>query len=125
MNKEIKTTSAPQAVGPYSQAIIAGNFVFTSGYVHLTPEGTLVEGTIEEKTRQVMKNLSAVLKASGVSFKNVVKTTMYITDYSLFNRINTVYAGFMIMPYPARETVVVKELPKGADVEISMIAIKD
>ena len=125
MNQAINSTNAPRAIGPYSQAIVAGNFVFTSGQISLTPEGTLIDGTIEEKMHQVMKNLDAVLRASGLTFANVVKTTIYLTDGSMFNRINAVYMLYIHKPYPARETVIVKELPKGAQIEISMIAMKE
>jgi 2-iminobutanoate/2-iminopropanoate deaminase len=124
MKQAINTNKSPQAIGPYSQAIVSGNFVFTSGQIPLTPEGNLVIGTIEEKMHQVMKNLDAILCASGVTFANVVKTTIYLTDVSFFNRINMVYKQYMKEPYPARETVIVKELPKGADIEVSLIALK-
>lgn len=125
MKKEIKTLNAPQAIGPYSQAISAGNFIFTAGQIYLTQEGNLIEGSIEDKVHQVMKNLDAILRASGVTFADVVKTTIYITDGSMFSRINTIYASYMKEPYPARETVIVKDLPKSAEIEISMIAVKD
>ena len=125
MKKQINTVNAPQAIGQYSQAVVAGNFVFTAGQIYLTPKGDLIDGTIEEKTHQVMKNLEAILHASGVTFADVVKTTTYITDNSIFFRMNTVYMSYMNEPYPARETVIVKELPKGAEIEISMIAVKD
>ncbi len=124
MKKEIRTVHAPQAIGPYSQAIVAGNLVFTAGQIYLDPEGNLIEGTIEEKTHQIMKNLRAILQASGVTFGDVVKTTTYITDASIFGRMNTVYMSYLEEPYPARETVIVKELPKGAMIEMSMIASK-
>ncbi|OGY40358.1 MAG: hypothetical protein A2570_03730 [Candidatus Brennerbacteria bacterium RIFOXYD1_FULL_41_16] len=124
MKQKIETNQAPKAIGPYSQAIVAGNFIFTAGQIHLTPNGELLEGTIEEKTNQVMQNLQAILTASGVTFDYVVRTTAYITDESIFRRVNAVYLKFMKEPYPARETVVVKALPMGAEIEISMIAIK-
>ena len=109
---------------PFSPAISKGNFVFTSGQVYLTEKGKLLEGTIQEQTHQVMKNLEEVLKNAGVSFKNVVKTTIYTTDMSLYGKINEVYGSYFSEPYPARETVCVKELPLGARLEISMIAFK-
>ncbi|OGY19280.1 MAG: hypothetical protein A3A65_04115 [Candidatus Chisholmbacteria bacterium RIFCSPLOWO2_01_FULL_49_14] len=109
---------------PFSPAVAKGNFIFTSGQVYLTPEGKLLEGTIREQTHQVMKNLKSVLEEQEVSFKNVVKTTIYVTDMSLYAEINEVYASYFSEPYPARETVCVKELPLGARLEISMIAIK-
>ena len=124
MNKAIKTLNAPQAIGPYSQAMVNGDFVFVSGQIHLTSGGKLINGTIEEQTHQVMKNLKEVLKASNLSFTDVVKTTIYVIDISNFELINEVYKSYMIEPFPARETVGVKELPKGAKLEISMVAIK-
>ncbi len=124
MKAKVQTDKAPKATGPFSQAVIEGNFVFTSGQVYLTPEGKLLEGTIEEQAHQVMKNLKAILEEAGTSFDNVVKTTIYVTDMSLYGKINEVYGSYFSEPYPARETVCVKELPLGAKVEISMIAVK-
>jgi len=124
MNKVVKTVNAPKAIGPYSQAIIGNGFVFVSGQIHLTPNGKLVDGTIEKKTHQVMNNLMAILKSAGVSFKDVVKVTVYLTDISVFGKVNAVYESYMTKPYPARETVCVKGLPRGAEIEISMIAVK-
>jgi 2-iminobutanoate/2-iminopropanoate deaminase len=124
MKTKIETIKAPKAVGPYSQAITVGNFIFTSGNIHLTPEGKLLEGSIEEKTHQVMKNLKAVLEASGSTFANVVKTTIYVVNMEDYAKINEVYGSYMSDPFPARETVSVKALPLGATIEISMIAVK-
>lgn len=109
---------------PFSPSITKGEFVFTSGQVYLTNEEKLLEGTIEEQTKQVMKNLEGVLKEAGVAFGDVVKTTIYTTDMSLYGRISDIYGSFISAPYPAREMVCVKELPLGARVEISMIAFK-
>ena len=109
---------------PFSPSITKGDFVFTSGQVYLTKEGKLLEGSIEEQTKQVMENLKVVLENAGVSFSDVVKTTIYTTDMSLYGRISDTYGGFLSEPYPAREMVCVKELPLGAKVEISMIAFK-
>lgn len=125
MKQKIETTKAPKAVGPYSQAIIEGSLVFTSGQIHLTTEGKLLGGTIEEQTHQVMKNLQAVLEAAGVSFKEVVKTTIYVTDMAVYSKINEVYGSYFSEPFPARETVQVAALPLGAKVEISLVAIKN
>jgi len=125
MKQIIKTSNAPQAIGPYSQAVVVNNLIFISGQIHLTPDGKLVEGTVEEQMHQIMKNLLAILESAGVSFKNVVKTTIYVTDMSIFGEMNEVYMSYMSEPYPARETVSVKELPKGAKFEISMIAAED
>ena len=125
MKTKVKTTKAPKAAGPYSQAIIVENFVFTSGQIHLTLEGKLLEGTIEEQTHQVMKNLKAVLEASSITFAEVVKTTIYVINMGDYGKINEVYSSYMTDPFPARETVCVKALPLGARVEISMVAIKN
>lgn len=124
MKIKVETTKAPKAVGPYSQAVIENNLIFTSGQIYLTPEGKLLEGTIEEQIHQIMKNLQAVLEAAGVSFSHVVKTTIYVTDMSIYGKVNEIYGSYFSSPYPARETVCVKELPLGAKIEISMIAVK-
>lgn len=124
MKTKVETDKSPKAVGPYSQAVINGNFVYTSGQIHLTPDGKLLEGSIEEKTHQVMKNLQNVLAAAGSGFKEVMKTTIYVTDMSVYAKINEVYQSYMTDPFPAREVVCVKALPLGANVEISMVAIK-
>src|SRR5690348_15624208 len=125
MKTKVVTDNAPAAgSSPHSQAIVANGFVFTQGSIYLTPEGKLLEGTIEEQIHQIMKNLQAILEASGVTFADVVKTTIYVTDMSLYGAVNNVYGSYMSDPYPARETVCVKELPLGAKVEISMIATK-
>ncbi len=126
MKTKVETTKAPPAgASPHSQAIIADNFIFTQGSICLTPEGKLLEGTTEEQVRQIMKNLQAILEEAGVSFAHVVKTTIYLTDMSLYGEVNRVYGSYFSDPYPARETVCVKELPLGAKVEISMIAFKN
>lgn len=125
MKQKIETTKAAKAVGPYSQAIVAGNLIYTSGQIHLTPEGKLLEGTIEEQTHQVIKNLQAVLAAAGVSFKEVVKTTIYVTDLANYGKVNEVYGSYFSEPFPARETVQVAALPLGAKVEISLVAVKN
>lgn len=124
MKRKIDTNKAPEATGPFSQAIVEGNMIFTSGSIYLTPDGKLLEGTIEEQIHQIMKNLQAILETAGVSFKNVAKTTIYVTDMSIYGKVNEIYGSYMEEPYPAREVVCVKELPLGAKVEISMIALK-
>ena len=124
MKTKIETTKAPKVIGPYSQAIMTKNFVFTSGQIHSMPDGKLLDGTIEEQTHQVMRNLEAILKAAGVSFADVVKTNMYITDMSFYKKINEVYKSYITEPYTAREAIAVKGLPLGARIEISMIAVK-
>lgn len=108
---------------PFSPSVSKGNFVFTSGQISLK-EGKLIEGSIEEKTHQVMKNLLEVLKTAGVSFNDVVKTTIYITDMSLYSQVSEVYATYFADSFPAREMICVKELPLGAVLEISMVAFK-
>lgn len=107
---------------PFSPFIKQNGFVFTSGQVYLTSEGKLLEGTIAEQTHQVMQNLKNVLEKAGVSFKDVVKATVYITDMSLYSEISGIYATYFEEPFPAREMVCVKELPLGAKLEISLIA---
>ena len=109
---------------PFSSSITKNGFIFTSGQVHLGSDGKLLEGTIEEQTHRVMKNLLAVLEKAGVNFSNVVKTTIYVTDMANYAKINEVYASYFSEPFPARELVCVKELPLGANIEISMIAAK-
>lgn len=121
---ESKDAPPPKAT-PFSQAIITGDFVFSAGQIHLTKDGTPLEGTIEEQIHQVMNNLRVILEEAGTSFSNVVKTTIYVTDMSIYPKVNEIYGSYMSDPYPARETVCVKELPLGAKVEISMIAVKD
>ena len=121
----VKTDKAPKAVGPYSQAVVSGNFVFVSGQIPLDPEtGKMVEGGIEEKTRRVLENVSAVLESVGLSLKNVVKVTVFITDLSNFEKVNKVYSKFFGDHKPARSFVEVSALPKGAEIEIEVIAEK-
>lgn len=124
--KEITTNKAPKAVGPYSQAINAGSFVFCSGQIGLDPQsGNLVEG-IENQTKQVLENLSAVLAAEGLSLKDVVKSDIFITSIIDFTVVNEIYGRYFSSdPKPARTTVEVSNLPKGALIEISCIACKE
>ena len=123
-NEKIETTNAPKATGPFSQGVLNGNMIFTSGQIYLTTDGKLLEGSIEEQTHQIMTNLKFILEARGATFRDVIKTTIYVTEMSLYGKINGVYGSYFSEPFPARETVCVKELPLGAKVEISMIAIK-
>ncbi|HVW06711.1 MAG TPA: RidA family protein [Vicinamibacterales bacterium] len=119
----VTTPRAPAAIGPYSQAVRAGTLLFVSGQVPLDPAtGTLVPGGIEEQTRQVLRNLQAILEAAGTSFDAVARTTVYLTDLSDFAAMNAVYATFVREPFPARATVQVARLPKDARVEIDVIA---
>ena len=122
--KQIKTSAAPAAIGPYSQAVQAGGFIFYSGQIPLDPEsGALVAGGINEQTRQVMANMGAMLQASGLDFNDVVKTTIYLTDLGDFATVNGIYAEYFTEAPPARACVQVAALPKGAAVEIEWIAI--
>ena len=126
MSKEIINTSeAPAPIGPYNQAIMAGNLLFISGQVALKP-GTseMANGDIIEETHQVMKNLKAILTEAEMDFNNVVKTTIFLSDMGLFGQVNEIYGKYFGENFPARETIAVKGLPKNANVEISMIAVK-
>lgn len=118
------TKKAPQAIGPYSQAISTNGMVYTSGQIGLTPSGELVQG-IEAQTRQVLENLSEVLKASNSSLKQVIKTTIFLSDMEYFGIVNGIYAEFFGDHKPARSTVAVKTLPKDALVEIECIALQN
>ncbi len=125
MVKAIHTDRAPQAIGPYSQAIDAGDLLFVSGQIPLDPETMeVVEGDIATQTDQVMKNLEAILTEAGASFSQVVKFTIYITNMADFATINEAYAKFLQEPYPARATVEVSQLPKGVGVEMDAIVKK-
>ncbi len=123
-NIEIKTKKAPQAVGPYAQAIKVGNLIFCSGQIALDPQtNQLVEGGIESQTKQVLNNLSQILKAAGVNLSDVVKTEIFLTKISDFQVVNEIYGTYFTNnPKPARQTVEVSNLPKGALIEISCIA---
>jgi 2-iminobutanoate/2-iminopropanoate deaminase len=121
----IKTDKAPEAIGPYSQAIVAGSFVYTSGQIPINPQtGEVVGGGIEEQTEQVLKNLKNVLEAAGSGLNKVVKTTVFIKDMDSFAKINEIYAKYFSEPYPARSCVEVSKLPKGVLIEIEAVAIK-
>lgn len=122
MINKISTDKAPKAIGPYSQAVLCGGMLYTSGQIALSPEsGELVGENIAEQTEQIMKNLSAVLEAAGTSFQNVVKTTCFLADIADFATFNEVY-GKYITSAPARSCVAVKSLPKGALAEVEVIA---
>lgn len=125
MQKEIITSNnAPEPIGPYSQAVKAGNLLFLSGQVPMDrATGQIVSGSITEETAQVMKNLDFVLKAAGASFDNVVKTSIFLKDMSFFGEVNAEYGKYFTSDFPARETVAVKSLPRDVNVEISMIAV--
>jgi len=124
MKKEIKTDKAPQAIGPYSQGISANGFVFCSGQIPLVPEtGALAAGAVEDQTRQVLKNLAAVLDAAGSSLDQVVKATVFLQDMNDFAAMNKVYAEFFKAPFPARAAVQVARLPRDVKIEIEAVAI--
>ena len=126
MTKEIiLTENAPAPIGPYSQAVKAGNTLYVSGQIPMNPQtGAIENETIEAETNRVMQNIDAVLKAANYSFGDVVKATIFITDMNLFGRINAVYANYFTANPPARETVQVARLPTDVNVEISVIAVQ-
>ena len=123
MKTVISTTNAPAAIGPYSQAIRVGNLIFTSGQIPIDPAtGSFVEGGIKEQTRQSLLNVKAILNEAGTTMDHVIKTTVFMADMNEFAEMNSVYSEFFNTPYPARSAVAVKTLPKGALVEIEVIA---
>ena len=124
MSKQIiNTTNAPAAIGPYSQSVKAGGFLFISGQIPINPaNGEIISSDIVNETQQVMKNLEAILTEAKLTFEHVVKATICLSDMSFFGAVNEVYGSYFNGDYPARETVAVKTLPKNVNVEISMIA---
>jgi 2-iminobutanoate/2-iminopropanoate deaminase len=124
MNKKIITTDlAPAPIGPYNQAVRAGDMLFISGQIALDPtSGQLLDENIEVETHQVMKNLEAILQVENANFGNIVKTTIFLSDMKHFAEVNEVYGQYFVTDFPARETVAVKTLPRNVNVEISMIA---
>ncbi len=125
MKKIINTTNAPAPIGPYSQAVIANGFLFASGQVAINPEnGELSMSSIEEETHQVMRNIKAVLVEADYEFSHIIKTTIFLSDMALFAQVNEIYGSYFDSEFPARETVAVKGLPKGVNVEISITAFK-
>lgn len=127
MNKTIITTAgAPAPIGPYNQAVLAGNMLFISGQICIDPAtGELKNKDIQEETHQVMHNLKAILQEAGMDFNNVVKTTIFITDMHQFGEVNAVYGKYFDSDFPARETVQVSALPKFVNVEIGVIAVNN
>jgi 2-iminobutanoate/2-iminopropanoate deaminase len=125
MSKEIiQTSKVPAPIGPYSQAVIANGFLFASGQVAFDPAtGELVLSDIQAETRQVMENIKAILEEAKLSFANVVKTTIFLSDMQLFAQVNEVYASYFTANFPARETVAVKTLPRNVNIEISITAV--
>ena len=124
MKKEVKTDRAPKAIGPYSQGIVANGFVYCSGQIPIDPAtGELVQGSIEDQTRQVLRNLGAILEAAGSSPAEVVKCTVFLQDMTDFAKMNAVYGEFFPVPYPARAAVQVARLPRDVKVEIEAVAL--
>lgn len=121
MKEAVSTGRAPAAIGPYSQAVRQGNWLFVSGQIPLDDKGAMAQGAAGQ-TRQALDNLAAVLDAAGLNLQDVVKTTVFMTDLTQFAAMNEVYAGYFKAPFPARETVGVSALPKGAGIEISAVA---
>jgi 2-iminobutanoate/2-iminopropanoate deaminase len=122
----INTDKAPAPIGPYNQAVKANGFVFISGQVAIVPStGELELSSLEAETKQVMQNLSAILEEAKLTFEHIVKTTIFLSDMSLFAQVNEIYGSYFKGDHPARETVAVKGLPKGVNVEISVIAVVD
>jgi 2-iminobutanoate/2-iminopropanoate deaminase len=121
----VHSPSAPDPIGPYSQGIAAGNMLFVSGQIAIRQQsGQMITGEIESETEQVMQNIGAVLHAGGMDFTNVVKCTIFLSDFASFPKVNAVYGKYFPTQAPARETVEVSRLPKDANVEISCIAVK-
>lgn len=125
MKTIVNTTNAPAPIGPYNQAVLAGGFLFLSGQIAINPaSGELVQSSISEETHQVMRNIKSVLLEASYGIEDVVKTTIFLSDMDLFAAVNEVYGAYFEGNYPARETVAVKGLPKGVNVEISVTAFK-
>lgn len=121
-NKAIQTAKAPAAIGPYSQAVVSGNFLFTSGALPIDPEtSTMVTGSIEDRAHQVFKNLAAIAEEAGTSLTNVIKTTVYLADIADFQAVNGVYQQYFSEPFPARSAFQVAALPLGADIEVEAV----
>lgn len=125
MKKIIHTTNAPQAIGPYSQAVLANGFLFISGQLGVKPNGEFAGVSVEEQAEQSMKNLEAILLEAGMKFENIVKTTIFLADMDDFVKVNEIYKRYFSGDFPARSTVAVKTLPKNALVEIEAIAVKE
>ena len=122
MKKVISTKDAPQAIGPYSQAIEANGFLFISGQLGVTPSGEFAGADVKSQAQRSLQNLQAILSEAGLGFENTVKTTIFLANIEDFTAVNEIYAKFFSEPYPARSTIAVKTLPKGGLVEIELIA---
>jgi 2-iminobutanoate/2-iminopropanoate deaminase len=124
MKKQVNTSSAPAAIGPYSQGVIAGNLLFVSGQIPINPaDGSLVSDSLESQANQVFENLRAIIQEAGTSFEHVLKLTIYLTDLENFAAVNKVMENYFSQPYPARATVEVSRLPKDVEVEIDAIVV--
>jgi len=122
MKKQVNTSSAPAAIGPYSQGVIAGNLLFVSGQIPINPaDGSLVSDSLESQANQVFENLRAIIQEAGTSFEHILKLTIYLTDLENFAAVNKVMENYFSQPYPARATVEVSRLPKDVEVEIDAI----
>ncbi len=125
MKKPIYTENAPAPIGPYSQAIWANDFLFISGQVAIDPENQeIIRGGIEQETHRVMKNIEAILKEAGLSFDEIVNSTLYLINFDDFSVINSIYESYLSIPFPARTTIEVSKLPKGLNLEIAVVAHK-
>ncbi len=125
MKKIIHTTNAPAPIGPYSQGVVANGFLFASGQIAINPENNALNNTtLEEETHQVMRNIKAMLVEAEYEFEHIIKTTIFLSDMSLFTEVNEIYGSYFKSDFPARETVAVRGLPKGVNVEISVTAYK-
>lgn len=125
MREVVETDAAPDAVGPYSQAIATEDMVYTAGQIGLTPDGVMVDGTVQDEARQCLENLDAVLDAAGSSLQDAVKVTVFLADMDDYSAVNEVYSEFFTEEAPARSAVEVAQLPKGANVEIEAVAVRD
>lgn len=124
MKTIIRTSNAPAPIGPYNQAVLVNDVLYISGQIPADADGNLVDGSIEDETHMVMKNLRAVLEEAGMDLSHVIKTSIFISDMDQFSRINEVYGSYFTSDFPARETVQVARLPKDVNVEISAIAVR-
>lgn len=121
--QQISSNDAPQAIGPYSQAVLANGMIFTSGQIALRPDGSFNDGSVIEQAEQVLQNLTALLKAGGSDFTKVIKTTVFLADMDYFADMNTIYIKYFGDAKPARSTIAVKTLPKNAKIEIECVAL--
>ena len=123
MKQIIKTNKSPQAIGPYSQAILSDKTLYVSGQIGLNNKGVLINNSIEEETIQVLKNIEFILNKANMTFNNVVKATIFLKDFNDYSKVNSIYAKYFQNHFPARETVEVSRLPKDVKIEISIIAV--